>query len=133
MNNKTNGNTKEIDIDFVKGHINELCSVQANDKGIYSRCIYDMNCHSYLDGNKYLNLLIRIYKYYYPYITGEKYDAIRYNNEFRKKHYKQLNVDVPIELMNEFQETLKKKNISKKQFIYKVINDFVESENKEEH
>ncbi len=120
----------EISVDFLKQHIKELSNNQPNDRGIYSRCIHEMDHCSYLEGKKYLNLLIRIYKDFYLYITGEKYDAIRYNNEFRKKHYRQLNIDLPIELMNDFELILKEKNISKKQFIYKVVDNFVKENKK---
>lgn len=53
------------------------------------------------------------------------FNATKYKNEFKKQYYKQLNVAIPIPLMEEFEEKLKKEKKRKAEFIIGKINEYL--------
>ena len=57
---------------------------------------------------------------------NEKNTRTKYLNQYRKERFKQLNDDVPFKLMKDFEKKLKEQNITKRQFIYKCIIDFLD-------
>lgn len=54
----------------------------------------------------------------------KEFNQTNYINQYRKEHYKQLNVDVPIDMMEEFEQNLKKNKTSKKSFIISTIIEY---------
>lgn len=61
---------------------------------------------------------------------NKKNTRTKYLNDYRKKRFKQISVDIPIKTAEEFNETLKKEKISKRQFFLKAILDFIDSHKK---
>lgn len=61
-----------------------------------------------------------------------KFNATKYKNEFKKQNYKQLNVAIPILLMEEFEKKLKKDHIRKAEFVYNKITEYLEEDVKKE-
>lgn len=53
-----------------------------------------------------------------------EFNQVNYINQYRKEHYKQLNVDVPKHIMKEFEENLKKNGLNKKNFIINTIIEY---------
>ena len=99
--------------------------------GTYTRCINDLKLLSQTDirGEKYINQAKEICKYYLEYATGKKYSATKVANDYRKQHYKQLNVDIPKEIMEDFELCLKERGEIKKQVILQFIKDYISEKN----
>lgn len=58
----------------------------------------------------------------------EKFDKIKYNDEYNKTHYAHFSVRLPKELNKDLEKKLKKKNLSKAQFLKKAIDDFLKND-----
>ena len=55
----------------------------------------------------------------------EKVTRTKYLNQYRKDRFKQLNVDIPLQMMEDFETILKAKKTNKRQFIQKSIIDYI--------
>ena len=53
----------------------------------------------------------------------EKFNKVAYDNEYRKKHKAQFNVDLNIEEKEELELLLKEHGLTKVQFLRNAIND----------
>lgn len=94
-------------------------------KGLYKKCLNELLNIKNLNDEDYIRAALDICNYYYDCSIGKIYNSTVYNNDYRKKHYKQLNVDIPISLMEDFENCLKMTKQTKKEFIMKSINDFI--------
>lgn len=54
-------------------------------------------------------------------MNNKNFDKVQYDNNYRKKHKKQFNVDLNNDEMVELEELLKKHNLSKVQFLRNSI------------
>lgn len=59
----------------------------------------------------------------------KEFNKTEYDIDYRKKHKKQFNADLNIDEMEELEELLKKKNLTKIQFLRNAIKD-LKKENK---
>ncbi len=118
--------SKKNNIQQFKWFIDTISLDYQKEPGLYRKCIEDLLSINYLKDDKYKEEARQICEYYYNRARGIIYDETSYINDYRKKHYKQLNVDIPKELMKEFELALKFTNQTKKKFIINCINDFLD-------
>lgn len=112
----------------IRSFINQIEPSTYSQTGMYKRCIEDLKRISVsgLKGQRYVYEIKQTCQLYLDYATGELYNKTKYDNDYRKRHYKQLNVDVPIETMKEFEKKLKEEKKIKKEIILKWIEDYIE-------
>lgn len=94
-------------------------------KSLYARCIKEIYKFLHLENDQFIRSCMYCVNEYLSYATGKVYNSTVYNNDYRKKHYKQLNIDIPIEIMEEFEEKLKKEKKSKKEVILNLIENYI--------
>ena len=122
LNDANNDKNK---IKSFKWFIETLYSDYKEQKGFYKKCINELLNIKDLNDVDYLESAKDICSYFYDCSNGKIYNETFYTNQYRKKHYKQLNVDIPISLMEDFEHCLKYTGQSKKQFVIKAINEFL--------
>ena len=126
----TKADEDEKNIESFKWFVEMVYNDYKMQKGLYRKCINELLNIRNLNSTAYLESAKDICSYFYDCSCGKIYDETIYTNEYRKKHYKQLNVDIPISLMEDFEHCLKCADITKKQFIIQSINNFINDCNK---
>lgn len=116
---------KEDNIESFKWFISIVSEDYKEQKGLYKKCISELLNIQDLNNIDYLESAKDICNYFYNCSNGKIYDETTYVNKYRKEHYKQLNVDIPISLMEDLEHCLKYTGQTKKQFIIKAINEFL--------
>lgn len=116
------------DDDKIKQYINEMNLEEYPKEGAYAQCIdylkRNINDFNHQDKTN-LVIAIEICDYYLKFAKGEIYNPIKYKTDFRKEKYKQLNLDMPKEIMEKFDYYLKQNNHTKKSVIQKAIQDYI--------
>ena len=123
MLEESNENNKTIE--KFKWFVETVYNEYQTQKGLYKKCINELFNIKDLNNVAYLESAKDICSYFYDCSCGKIYNETIYTNEYRKKHYKQLNVDIPISLMEDFEHCLKHADITKKQFVIQSINEFI--------
>ncbi|MBR2248686.1 MAG: hypothetical protein IKE89_03470 [Bacilli bacterium] len=57
----------------------------------------------------------------------KEFNQIKYIQDYNKEHYKQVKIDLPIELFEKFNKKLKEEKKTKRQFIIDCINNYLNS------
>lgn len=98
--------------------------------GQYAQCIYDIKqCANAVFPDKSFKIaIIDICSYYLDY--AKKHDPIKKHTDSRKEKYRQLNLDMPKDLMDKFDNCLKENKQTKKEVITKAINDYISKKKK---
>lgn len=109
----------------VKKYINELEFNDAEKNSLYAKCIYQLKSVERLSGKEYAEALKEICHWYLEYETEESRNPIKRHVNLRKKKYKQLNLDMPKELMEQFETCLKANKTTKKAVIKKAIENYI--------
>lgn len=97
-------------------------------KSLYAQCVKEIYKDYLSDDSRFLQSCMLNLNRYLSYATGEIYNSTIYNNDYRKKHYKQLNVDIPIDKMEKFEKKLTENNKTKKEVILEWIDKYIEKE-----
>jgi len=58
----------------------------------------------------------------------KEFNLQKYKNNYNKTHYKNLSIRLHKEIYNKLEKKLKKKNLSKAQFLKKAIDDFLKND-----
>lgn len=114
----------------IRDFINQMESSTYSKMGIYKECIDNLKALSLssLKGQKYVCEIKKICQYYLEYAVGKRFNKTKYDNDYRKEHYKQLNVDVPKDKMETFENILKENKTTKKKVILDFIDDYIKKE-----
>lgn len=117
----------------IRNYIKNIEPSTYSQMGIYTRCINDLKLisDSDLKGDKYLCRIKQTCQNYLEYAIGIKYNATQYSNSYRKEHYKQLNVDIPKDIMDQFEKCLKENQQIKKNVILDFITEYIDNNTKE--
>lgn len=116
--------------DEMKKYIYELEFSDAEKNSLYAKCIYQLKRAGNLSGKEYEDTIKEICYWYLAYETEESRNPIKRHVNLRKKKYKQLNLDMPKELMEQFEQCLKANNTTKKAVIKKAIENYIEESEK---
>ncbi len=106
----------------------EFGDIEANS--LYVKCIYELKNIDNLEGIEYKKAAKDICKHYLLYAKGDMFYNTKYHTDFRKEKYKQLNLDIPKDIMEKFDYYLKKNKDTKKSVILKAINKYIEDNEK---
>lgn len=95
-------------------------------KSLYALCIKEIYKYKDSKNINFLQSCMFNCNEFLSYATGVKYNSTVYNNDYRKKHYKQLNVDIPKDKMEKFEKKIKENNTTKKDLVIKWIDEYIE-------
>ncbi len=112
----------------MKDYIKEFSYKEAEKNALYVKCVEELKKIEYLQGLEYRKTAMDICNYYLELSNGKRFNQVTYNNEYRKKHYKQLNIDIPIEKMEEFEKKLSQNHQTKKEIVLEWIDEYINNE-----
>ena len=110
---------EEGKITNVRNYIAHMSFSESEKNALYAKCIMELS--NIKDSTKYIEIARNICVHYLDLASGKKFYQTNYNNAYRKEHYKQLNVDIPKEIMEEFEKNLANNRKNKKEFILESI------------
>ncbi len=120
---------EEGQVSTVRQYVTSTEFSETERKALYARCINDLKKITDLSDEEFKNKSIKLCDDYLDLAKGYTFSKSQYNNEYRKRVYKQLNVDVPMETMQEFERVLIKNKTNKKTVIMEAIKKYID-ENK---
>ncbi|MDD6223638.1 MAG: hypothetical protein PUB18_01390 [bacterium] len=106
----------------IKKYVDELEFGDVEQNSLYVKCIFALKQISHLTGEKYKEKAQRICQ---DYLSYEIDNPIKYQSNFRKEKYKQLNLDIPKDVMERFDQCLERTGHTKKSVILKAIEDYI--------
>lgn len=109
-------------IDEIKEYLATASFNDVEKKALYVKFIEELKKIIEKENEDNFNLIaLKLCDRYLNIATGKTFNQTKYTNDYRKERYKQLNVDVPIDVMKEFEDNLKEHNINKKTYILNCI------------
>ncbi len=103
-----------------------------NEKySLYAKCVEELKKINDLENIMYIKKAKEICTYFLEIATGIRNNPIKNHTENRKKKYKQLNLDMPIDLMERFEKCLDKNNHQKKPIIKRAIEEYLKENEKD--
>lgn len=93
--------------------------------GSYAQCLKNINqlANVVFPDKSFKDSITQICYYYLDY--AKRHDPIKKHTNSRKEKYRQLNLDMPKELIDQFDKCLEKNNQTKKEVITKAIKDYI--------
>lgn len=101
-------------------------------KGLYAQCVSDLKLliSTSLDDVVACKKIEGICNYYLECALGQRYNPLKKHTESRKEKYRQLNLDIPKKIMDDFDECLKKNEQTKKSVILQAIQNYIDENRK---
>lgn len=116
--------------DGMRTFISEFSYKDYEKNALYVKCVLELKNIDNLQGLEYRKAAMDICDYYLDLASGNRFNKVKYDNELRKEKYRQLNLDMPKDLMDDFDYYLKQNNHTKKSVIQKAIEDYINSNKK---
>lgn len=117
---------------FLKDYIEDIDLKESEKNSLYGKCVNELKKIEKNSIKEYCEAAESICNYYLELSIGKRYYKNKYDNEFRKEKYKQLNMDIPKEIMEEFEYYIEKNKDTKKAIIVEAINNYIDKNKKEE-
>ncbi len=118
-------------LDDFKKFIADITFSKNEKNSLYAKCVDELKKISDLENIMYLKKARETCNYFLEIATGKRNNPIKKHTENRKKKYKQLNLDMPRDLMIRFEKCLDKNDHKKKPVIKKAIEDYLKENEKD--
>lgn len=118
--------------DAMRTFIKEFSYKEAEKNALYVKCVLELQKIENLKGLEYRKSAMDICDFYLDLATGKRFNQVKYQTDFRKEKYKQLNLDIEKEKMEKFDYYLRKNKQTKKSVIEKAIDTYIEENEKNE-
>jgi len=118
----------EQQIKDFKQFINNISFSESEKNSLYAKCVVQLKSIENYDMEMYLSLAMSICTNFLNMSTSS--NPLKKHTDSRKEKYRQLNLDMEKELMDSFDECLKKNNHTKKQIIKEAIQRYITESDK---